>query len=580
MGARPALGDNPLGVVTTTTGGDPGRCPAGHACTAFSITACPGGERKGYYAVSPAPAGTDRGMIALFSGGAGTLYWAEDNADQAALVSRLHQQRGLWVVQVRWAANWQLPSNTETPGPDGMACRPATILHHLYEVLYEPLAIDAPLGVCGFCAGGVSGASAEVAYSLSHYGLDRELDGAFPVSGPTHAAIAKGCRRDIRAEDAYWYSGGGGIDPAYGYTSNGPCQTHNVSWVPTWERDSVDGQGSDYRHDTTRVHLILGQADTVQRTRAQDYVRRLSEMGSPMVEVQIVPGMAHALNPDGVTALEGALTWQSTHGMRACDNGLDDDGDGLADAPADPGCSRGSDISERQPGGDVCDDGVDQDGDGRADAPGDAGCTAPADSGERQLGVACDDGVDQDGDGRADFPADIGCSSITDTSGAGSPERDASYPCDNGLDDDGDGKIDHASSNGDPQCTTPETPSETGSGAGGSTITIGTKTVNEGAPGTTAYCRIRVSLAPSSAQSATVDYATADGTAVAGSDYVAASGRVRFPPGATSKTLKLTVIGDATVEPAEYFDIVLSRPVGAALGASRGTCYIGNDDPA
>jgi hypothetical protein len=76
----------------------------------------------------------------------------------------------------------------------------------------------------------------------------------------------------------------------------------------------------------------------------------------------------------------------------------------------------------------------------------------------------------------------------------------------------------------------------------------------------------------------TVDFATADVTAIAGSDYTAKSGRLGFRPGVTKKVLKLSVTGDSAVEPAESFDIVLSRPVGATLGASRGTCFIANDD--
>ena len=565
-------------MVTVTPDGDGGRCPVGHTCTSFVISGCPGGDRLGYYAVSPAPAGPDLGMAVLFSGGGGTFYWASDVAEQAAMVDRLFQQHGRWVVQVRWAADWQLPSNTEGPGPDGMACRPASILDHLHQNVYAPLGISSATGVCGFCAMGPSGGSGAVAYALSHYGLDADLDGVFPVSGPTHAAIAKGCRRDIRAQDAYWYASPGGMDTAYGFQANGPCLKHDLSWVSTWEADSVDGAGSDYRYDATRVHLILGQADSVQRARGQDYVKRLADAGSPMVEVQIVPGMAHKLNPDGINTLEAALTWDAAHPKNACNNGLDDDGDGLVDAPADPGCTGGTDVSERKPGGAVCDDGLDQDGDGRSDAPADAGCTSPTDTDEREPGAECDDGIDQDGDGRADFPADIGCSSITDHVGTGSAERDGSFPCDNGLDDDGDGKIDHAASGGDPQCTSPESPSEGGGGGGSSVITIGTKAVNEGGPGTTIKCKIQVSLTPASSSRVTVDWTTENGTATAGSDYVAASGRATFKAGVVRKILNITVNGDATVESAETFDVVLSRPVGATLGNTRGTCSIGNDD--
>jgi subtilisin family serine protease len=67
----------------------------------------------------------------------------------------------------------------------------------------------------------------------------------------------------------------------------------------------------------------------------------------------------------------------------ACSNGVDDDGDGLTDFPADPGCSSASDNDE-------------------FNAP-----PAPA--------PACSNGLDDDGDGLIDFPADPGCTSASDT---------------------------------------------------------------------------------------------------------------------------------------------------------------------
>jgi hypothetical protein len=81
----------------------------------------------------------------------------------------------------------------------------------------------------------------------------------------------------------------------------------------------------------------------------------------------------------------------------ACSDGEDDDGDGLADFPADPGCSASADVSERSPAL-ACDDGVDQDGDFAADGR-DPGCAGPLGAREDP---ACDNGLDDDGDGRVD----------------------------------------------------------------------------------------------------------------------------------------------------------------------------------
>ncbi len=62
----------------------------------------------------------------------------------------------------------------------------------------------------------------------------------------------------------------------------------------------------------------------------------------------------------------------------------------------------------------LCADGMDNDGDGKIDFPADAGCTS-AEDGDETDPPACSDGVDNDGDGLIDFPADKGCTSADDT---------------------------------------------------------------------------------------------------------------------------------------------------------------------
>lgn len=68
------------------------------------------------------------------------------------------------------------------------------------------------------------------------------------------------------------------------------------------------------------------------------------------------------------------------YAITACSNGIDDDGDGLADYPEDPGCTSLLDNSELQ-AGHICDDGLDNDSDGKTDykanGSGDPGCENP-----------------------------------------------------------------------------------------------------------------------------------------------------------------------------------------------------------
>ena len=101
----------------------------------------------------------------------------------------------------------------------------------------------------------------------------------------------------------------------------------------------------------------------------------------------------------------------------------------------------------------------------------------------------------------------------------------------------------------------------------------------EGHSGTT-LATFTATLSAASAQTVTVNYATANGTATAGSDYVAASGILTFAPGVSTRPISVTVNGDTTVEPNEAFSVTLSTPANAVLGTATGTGTITNDDTA
>lgn len=103
----------------------------------------------------------------------------------------------------------------------------------------------------------------------------------------------------------------------------------------------------------------------------------------------------------------------------------------------------------------------------------------------------------------------------------------------------------------------------------------------EGAAGTANALSFTVTLsAPAPTGGVVVSYATQNGTALAGSDYVASSGSLSFAAGETSKTVAVKLIGDATVEPNESFSLVLANPHGATLAHGTGTGTILNDDVA
>ena len=89
-----------------------------------------------------------------------------------------------------------------------------------------------------------------------------------------------------------------------------------------------------------------------------------------------------------------------------------------------------------------------------------------------------------------------------------------------------------------------------------------------------------VLLTNANGTSVSVDYATADGTAIAGSDYTATSGTLTFTPGQTSKPVPVTIVNDALAEDDETFTLNLSNATGGiAIADPSGTATIQNDDP-
>ncbi|MFN2511678.1 MAG: Ig-like domain-containing protein, partial [Pyrinomonadaceae bacterium] len=66
---------------------------------------------------------------------------------------------------------------------------------------------------------------------------------------------------------------------------------------------------------------------------------------------------------------------------------------------------------------------------------------------------------------------------------------------------------------------------------------------------------------------ASVNYASANGTANERSDYLAALGTVRFQAGETAKTIPVFIVDDSFGESAETFTVTLSSAVGTSLGS-------------
>ena len=103
-----------------------------------------------------------------------------------------------------------------------------------------------------------------------------------------------------------------------------------------------------------------------------------------------------------------------------------------------------------------------------------------------------------------------------------------------------------------------------------STFSIGHLTVGE-ADG---VATLTVSLVPAAAGLAAVEYETRFSSAVSPDDYTAASGTLLFAAGETAKTIDVTIVNDAVVEPEEDFMVVLFNPLGAVISLTADTAVV------
>lgn len=121
---------------------------------------------------------------------------------------------------------------------------------------------------------------------------------------------------------------------------------------------------------------------------------------------------------------------------------------------------------------------------------------------------------------------------------------------------------------GDPTPPAPNPPAPV------SELSVGDVTVSEADEA----ALFEVELAEASDQRVTVQYATANDTAIAGSDYEAQSGSVTFEPGETSTLIRISLLDDAVREPNETFSLKLSQPENADLADATGIATIQDND--
>jgi hypothetical protein len=303
----------PLGVLQIIPGQP--SCLTGYTCSKFVVSSCSGvsADAQGVMAEAD-PTRSARGVVVFFSGDDGKDWWSDPSSLADQFLSRLRTRDGFVVIQVRWIDSWLKAPRGEESGSAHLACRSSTVTDWIYWNVYVPLNFTPRPGQCGFCISGNSGGASQASYALSHYGLEGELNGVFPTSGPPHAAEVKGC---LPGYPGYRYEAGAVtlLDYSFGFDDEhgglGPCLTQDPAFSARWTEESVDTGANDTSHPTVRIQFIIGADDVSSAVpHAGDYRDLLELDTGNHVTWTLVPDMGHSVQAsvEGLRTLEKALT--------------------------------------------------------------------------------------------------------------------------------------------------------------------------------------------------------------------------------------------------------------------------------
>ncbi len=182
--------------------------------------------------------------------------------------------------------------------------------------------------------------------------------------------------------------GRGAAEVVYGYQVRRRLEALEIT--------TVAPEGAEGAVETT---LYLRRACLDPDTEVACQREPLDGTASNTLRIENPEAGEYTLFVDGANGIGGPFALTVTEiPLAACLNMLDDDGDGRADYPTDPGCDAADDRDETDDGLRACANDADDDGDGLVDYPLDVGCESAGDQDEVDV---CGQGVRV-----MDFPAD------------------------------------------------------------------------------------------------------------------------------------------------------------------------------
>jgi hypothetical protein len=261
-----------------------------------------------------------RGTILFFSGWTGTYWWrwdsepgeVADDAEAAAdrriaashrMVMDALRAAGFLTVEVKWERGWFIAEPGSRENPPLLACKPATLVHWVYDELHESAPDRA------FCATGHSNGAAELAYLLSRYGMDDILSLVVMEAGPNWARLDQACIRDDAHPELFDNINGRSTnDLAFGYPNDasGICARQDRYYRENFRRTGVVADGEwNYRYPGTYVAFLFGADDkTVTARHGAYYHDWLRKAGTPLLSrTSVSGGHVPSGEPEGAAAM-------------------------------------------------------------------------------------------------------------------------------------------------------------------------------------------------------------------------------------------------------------------------------------
>ena len=243
------------------------------------------------------------GTIMFFTGGDGRELWRHFGSHALRVLGEL-EAMGFVTAQVAWDDGWSNGTSVDE-GVGKLACRPAGIARWVEANIHAPSGGDA------LCATGNSGGSSQVSYMITQYGLADALSQIVPSAGPPMARVDYGCLPSEAPSPQYLYGSSSRIlDRSYGFTTDGPCTTHDITFRDRFIEASILGEGWTYSFPTTRISFVRGDMDSSSAVDQADlFIDRLMAESTPLIDTRVAANTPHPVpsTSEGADAVRDAL---------------------------------------------------------------------------------------------------------------------------------------------------------------------------------------------------------------------------------------------------------------------------------